>query len=366
MSGPLEGLRVVEIGEGPAVAYAGRNFADMGADVVKIEPPEGDLMRRWPGPEVEGAPAVFHAFHRGKASVVLDLTDTAGRAAARDLLMAADACIDGTPEGVARELAPDAPGLVVGRMTGYGEGDHTPIHEATAQAGAGWIATNGRPDFEAVRSGLPMVSHSAGASLAHAMIASLAAREDDGQGEDVEVALFDQATTLTYHYSMQYMINGERPMRVGNGSPAAAPLGVFTAADGEFQMTVAGDRVWKRFCENMLERPDLVEHPDFARNSDRAKNKTALLALLEPIFESQPRDYWIEKMRAGGVPGGPIRSIAEAVTAPESVERRLIVDAAAGGGVPAIRNPVRFSETPLADPTPAPRLGANTSWRQTR
>lgn len=360
MSGPLEGLRIVEIGEGPAIAYAGRNFADLGADVVKIEPPAGDALRRWPGPEVLGAPAAFHALNRGKSSMVLDLGDDGDRARLALLLRAADGVIDGTAEGVARQLAPaaDVPGLVVGRLTPYGDGvaTETPVHDATIQAESGWMANNGRPDFDPVRSGLHMPSQSAGASVVHAMLACLTAREDDGQGEDIDLALYDQAFVLCYHYAMQFMVNGERPKRYGNGSPAAEPLQVFEAADGEFQMTVAGDRVWKRFVENVLERPDLLEDPRFAVNADRVANREALYAVIKPIFKTESRDHWIEKMRAGAVPGGPIRSIAEAVTAPESVERGLIVDAEAGGGVPAIRNPLRFRDTPIADPRPGPRL----------
>ncbi len=359
MSGPLEGLRIVEIGEGPAVAYAGRNFADLGAEVVKVEPPEGDAMRRWPGPSADGAPAVFHALHRGKASLVLDLEDPGDRTTLAALLEQADGAIDGTPDGVVRVLLPDAP-LVVGRVTPYGDGVDAVelVHDATIQAESGWLSINGRSDFLPVRSGLHMPSAAAGASVVQAMLASLTAREDDGEGEDVDVALYDQSVVLCYHYAMQFLVNGARPTRYGNGSPAAAPLGVFAAADGEFQMTVAGERVWKRFCENMVEMPELMSDPRFATNSGRVANIDALFEILLPLFKSMPRDHWIDKMRAGGVPGGPIRDLAEAVTAPESVERGLIVDAAAGGGVPSIRNPMRFRQTPLGDPRPAPALGA--------
>lgn len=363
MTGPLEGLKIVEIGEGPAVAYAGRNLADMGAEVVKVEPPEGDAIRRWPGPVLEGAPAVFHVLHRGKGSIVLDRHDASDRETLRRLFMAADAVIDGTPEGAARNLAPEAsaPGLIVARVTPYGDGvdPDAPSHDAVIQAESGWLAINGRPDFDPARCGFPMPSICAGASAAQAVLAALTAREDDGQGEDIDVAVYDQAVVISYHYAMQFMINGQRPVRHGNGSPAAEPLGVFAASDGEFQMTVAGERVWKRFVENVLEQPELLDDPRFATNADRVANKAEMMALLHPLFKSQSRDAWIEKMKAGSVPGGPIRSIEEAVRAPESVERGLIVTAEAGGGVPSVRNPIRFSETPIGDPRPAPALGAS-------
>lgn len=362
MSGPLAGLKIVEIGEGPAVAYAGRNFADLGAEVVKVEPPAGDEMRRWPGPEIVGAPAVFHALNRGKASLVLDLATDAARARLAGLLAVADGAIDGTAEGIVRALAPAAaaPGLVVARMTPYGDGvaPETPAHDATVQAESGWMANNGRPDFDPVRSGLHMPSAAAGASAVHAMLAGLIAREDDGQGEDIDLALYDQAVVISYHYAMQFLVNGERPKRYGNGSPAAEPLQVFEAADGEFQMTVAGDRVWKRFAENVLEQPELVGDPRFASNADRVANRDVLYEIIVPLFKTETRAHWIEKMAAGGVPGGPIRSIDEAVASPESRERGLIVSAEAGGGVPSIRNPLRFRDTPLDDPRPGPGLDA--------
>ncbi len=361
MTGPLAGMKIVEIGEGPAIAYAGRNFADLGADVVKIEPPEGDAMRRWPGPVILDAPAAFHALHRGKASIALDLALPADRATLRALLLAADGAIDGTPEGIVRQLAPaaEATALVVGRLTPYGDGvdPDVPAHDATIQAESGWLSINGRPDFDAVRSGLPMPSVAAGASVVQGMLASLIARCDDGEGEDVDVALYDQSVVISYHYAMQFLVNGERPKRWGNGSPAAQPLGVFEASDGEFQMTVAGDRVWRRFAENVLERTDLIDHPDYARNSGRVANLDALMDIIIPLFKTRPRAHWIAKMQAGSVPGGPIRTLDEAVVAPESVERGLIVSAEAGGGAPSIRNPMRFRDTPLATPRPAPRLG---------
>jgi len=370
MSGPLAGLKIIEIGEGPAVAYAGRNFADLGAEVVKIEPPEGDAIRRWPGPVIQDAPAAFHALNRGKFSLVLDVQTVNGQEALAALLSKADAAIDGTPEGRVRQLAPEvsANQLVVGRVTPYGDDVATdvPANEATIQAESGWLAINGRPDFDPVRSGLPMASVSAGASVVQAMLASLIAREDDGQGEDIDVALYDQAVAISYHYAMQFMVNGERPSRFGNGSPAAQPLGVFEASDGEFQMTVAGDRVWKRFVLNVLEQPELLEHPDYALNSNRVANKDALLAMITAFFKTQSRDHWIKKMQAGSVPGGPIRNIDEAIVAPESVERGLIVSAEMGGGVPSIRNPIRFRDTPLATPKPGPRLGASKiDWETT-
>lgn len=361
MSGPLEGMKIIEIGEGPAVAYAGRNLADMGADVVKIEPPEGDGMRRWPSIEVAGAPAVFHALHRGKASLVLNLAELGERKTLAALLKAADGVIDGSPHGIARALAPerDAPHLVVARISPYGDdvAADLPAHDATIQAESGWMSTNGRGDEPAVRSGLPMPSVAAGASAVQAMLAALIAREDDGEGEDIEVALYDQALVISYHYAMQFMINGKRPQRVGNGSPAASPLGVFEASDGEFQMTVAGDRVWKRFVENVLEQPEMLDDPRFLDNSARVVNVEDLMGIIIPLFKTNTRAHWITKMQSGGVPGGPIRNLDEAASAPESVERGLVVSAEQGGGVPSIRNPMRFRDTPLADPKPGPLLG---------
>lgn len=362
MSGPLEGLKIVEIGEGPAVAYAGRNLADMGAEVVKVEPRSGDAMRQWPGPTIDGAPAVFHALNRGKASIVLELSKAADRQTLASLLTHADGAIDGTTAGDVRLLCPEAqaPGLVVARVTGYGDGidAEIPWHEATMQAESGWLAINGRPDFDPVRSGLHMASAAAGASAVQAMLAALVAREDDGKGDDADVAVYDQAVIISYHYAMQFLVNGARPKRYGNGSPAAQPLGVFQASEGEFQMTVAGDRVWKRFAEHVLERPDLIDDPRFAENGGRVQHLDELMGMLIPLFKTQTRDHWIEKMKAGNVPGGPIRDIDEAISCPESVERGLVVSAEDGGGAPSIRNPMRFRDTPLADPRPAPALGA--------
>ena len=366
MTNILSHITVLELAGGVAGPSAAQTLGDFGARVIKIEPPSGDPVRHWPGPRLEcGDSAAFLALNRNKESVVLDLTSGSGRSAVRSLAVKADIIVaddDLGPTGLDySSLHPDNPGLVYALIDPTLP-DGTKGRDALHQAASGYGAINGMPEGPPAKAGLPMIELSAANSLVQAVLAALFAKEDSGKGQQVTVGLFRNAVAMSYFYGLAYQITGDPPKRFGNGSPAAAPLGVFQASDGPLQMTLGGERVWRKFVENIVERPEWLTDERFSTNSARVAHRAEITAAVEAIFATQPRDTWVDAMRAGGVPGGPIRTIGEAVDSGEVQERGLVgtTQHSSGRAVPVAFNPIRFEETPVRTPHGAPLLGEHT------
>ncbi|MCA8927515.1 MAG: CoA transferase [Alphaproteobacteria bacterium] len=370
MASILDGITVADFTAGVAGPAATQMLGDLGATVIKVEPPGGDPVRAWPGPRLtNGDSAAFLALNRNKRSLVLDLATESGQRAARTLAGRADvAVIDSPDEAMAAlGLGADALRAAAPRLIHAAIDPTLPDgsvgRDALHQAASGWGAISGLPEGPPAKSGLPMMELTAANSLVQAILAALIAREESGTGQAVSVGLFRNALAMTYFYGMNYRISGDPPTRHGNSSPAAAPIGVFQASDGPLQMTLGGERVWRKFVDAIVHRADWLDDPRYATNSARVQNKAALVAEIEQAFATQPRDQWVEAMRGAGVPGGPIRTIGEAVDSPEVRERGLVGTAphTAAGEIPVVLNPIRFAATPVRSPQGAPLLGEHTA-----
>ncbi len=369
----LEGIRVLDFTRVIAGPLCTMTLGDLGAEVVKVESPAGgDDTRFYGAAKLGGETAFFMTYNRNKKSLVLDLASEEGRAIALSLAEKADVLVENFSTGVMERhgLGYDAvkarnPRIVYCSISAYGRTGPSaarPGYDPVVQAESGFMSITGSPDREPLRTGIPMIDVTTGLAAGQAVLAALYAREETGQGQFVEVPLFDTAVAMTFHFGMAYLVSGENPERVGNSSPAAQPIGVFHASDGPFQLTIAGERVWKKLVSDVLQRPDLLSHPDFAVNQARVANQTALREILDDIFAGDTRDSWVARMRAAGVPAGPIRTIAEAVESPEVKERKLTGDAphASAGSAPYIRNSMRLSGTPIREAFGAPLLGQHT------
>ncbi len=366
----LDGIVVLDLTSGVAGPAATQTLGDLGADVIKVEPPSGDPVRRWPGPQLAcGDSAAFLALNRNKRSIVLDLAAAEARAAMQVLAAKVDVVAVDSPPDTLVELGLDAGALQgLNKRLVYAEidprlPDGSVGRDALHQAASGWGGMSGLPEGPPAKAGLPMIELTAANVLVQAVLAALYAREDSGEGQAVTVGLFRNALAMTYFYGLNYRISGNAPARHGNGSPAAAPLGVFQAADGPLQMTLAGERVWRKFVDSIAKRPEWLADQRFATNSNRVLNKEVLMAEIDRMFATQPRDHWVDAMRAAGVPGGPIRTIGEAVDSPEVRQRDLVGTAphSAAGEVPVVKNPIRFAETPVRAARGAPLLGEHTA-----
>ncbi len=230
------------------------------------------------------------------------------------------------------------------------------------QAETGFMSLNGYPDQPGVRSGPAVMDISTGMMAAIAVLGGIAARERTGRGQQVEVSLYDTATLMLGFHALNYLATGQNPTRFGNRSMDSAPTGVFNAADGPLYIACANDRTYRRLVTDVFERRDLVEHSQFATNAARVANREELTEVIERILTGNSCEYWADKMQRAGVPAGPVRTIAGAFQSSDMAERALAtsIPHPTAGQIPNIGSPLKFNDTPLADPVAAPTLGQHT------
>ena len=371
MSTALEGIRVADFSHVIAGPFCTMILADMGAEVIKIEPPEGDASRSWQPPDLAGESTAFLSYNRNKQGVVLNLTSEEGRRVARDIVACADILVENFATGVMQRMGFDYPAmekinprLIYCSISGYGRTGAfagRASFDQIVQAESGFMSLNGFPDREPLRTPLPVIDFTTGMFAAHAILAALYARERSGRGQYVEVAMFDNAFSLTAYFTMNYLITGEIPPRFANRSLIAAPIDMYDAADGKFYMTVASERVWRKLLKTLENPPELLVG-DYANSSLRLQNQARLKEILQRFFSRASVAEWMQRLHAAGVPAGRIRNLAEAVNSPEAKERRVLGTAphSKAGEVPNMRLPFVLAGTPLIAPRGAPVLGEHT------
>ncbi len=371
---PLQGLRVVDFSHFIAGPFATMMLADMGADVIKIEAPDrGDDFRQYP-PMIPafGGGAPFVWTNRNKHSVALNLKTPEGLAVARELAAKADVVVENFSTGVIERLGlgyetlrAGNPGLVYCSISAYGrEGayaDRTGF-DPIAQAESGFIRMNGYPDREGVRTLSPVMDISTAMMASNAILGALLARSRTGKGQAVEVALFDNAFQMTGYAPLQQIFTGKEPVRPGTTSPDTCPSGAFNASDRAFLINCGNTQIFQRLMGQVVELPKVAEDPAYATNKDRVARRDELFAILQDAFGKQPWAYWQTRLREAGVPSGELRSVSDAIRSPEAREREIVtrIPHPELGWIPNIALPIRYSDTPLADPVPAPRVGEHT------
>lgn len=371
MSAALEGIRVADFSHVFAGPYCTMILADMGAEVIKIEPPKGDATRGFTPPDLGGESPAFLSMNRNKKGVVLDLGTDEGRQIAREIIARADILTENFATGVMQRLGLDYdalaalnPRLIYCSISAYGRSGRFADragYDPVVQAESGLMSLNGFSDGEPHKTAMAMIDITTGMFAAHAILAALYARVASGCGQFIDVPLFDNAACLGSYQTMNYLASGVNPERLGNNSPVVAPVDLFNAQDGRFFMTIGGDNVWQKLV-NALGAPAELQTADYNTNSARLQNEPKLKLILQRLFGQAPLAQWMERLRAAGVPAGPVRSIAEAVDSPEMKERRIIGTAphTTVGTVPNLRLPMAMSGTPLIAPRGAPVLGEHT------
>ncbi len=366
----LAGIRVADFSHFLAGPVCSMILGDLGADVIKIEKVEGgdDFRRLLPAvSSTEGAPFVWG--NRNKRSIALDLKDPDGARIARDIVSRSDILVENFSTGVMGRFGLDYdamsalnPRLIYCSVSAYGR-DGPLMDRAgfdpVAQAESGYMSMNGYPTDPGMRSGPSIIDMSTGMMASNAVLAALFARERYGFGQFIDCVLFDQAVTMVGFHATNYLVSGVVPPRFGNDSRDTVPTGAFATADGSLYIACANDRTWHRLAVQAMNRPDLADHPDFVTNRMRVRNRDRLLGILGAIFATDTRLNWSARLRAAGVPGGPINTLAEAFNSDQMKARGLVssLPHAGGGTVPNIALPFRLSGTPLADPVAAPTLG---------
>ncbi|MGA7811284.1 CaiB/BaiF CoA transferase family protein [Bradyrhizobium sp.] len=369
----LDGLLVVDFTRVVAGPACTQTLADFGAEVIKIENPDGgDDTRAYEHAEIGGESAAYLSLNRNKRGIALDLAVPEARDVARALMSRADVVVENFSGGVMTKfgldytsIAPANPRLVYCSISAYGrKGPFAlrPGFDPITQAESGFMSLNGFPDGPPVRTGPPIVDMATGMSACNAILLALIARDRLGKGQHVEVALFDIAMAMTGFYGMAYLISGANPGRFGNSPNGSPTVGVYEASDGPLYMACANDRLYRRLVTEVLERPDLITDPEFATRKARTANREKLRAIIASIFAGDQLETWMAKMKKANIPVGYLRTVEQGFNAPEARERHRLsqIPHPTAGLIPNIETPLTMGLTPSVDPTAAPLLGEHT------
>jgi crotonobetainyl-CoA:carnitine CoA-transferase CaiB-like acyl-CoA transferase len=373
MTGPLRGVRVIELAHVMAGPVAGLMLADMGADVIKVEKPAGDDVRGSVPPTIAGEPAAFMMMNRNKRGIVLDLKRPPHLEALKAMLRTADVVIENFRKGTMEKLGlgwetlrAENPRLIYAAISGFGRtGPYAerPGFDLIAQGMSGLMSITGEgPGRPPCKVGPPVSDITAGILLAMGICAALHRRAETGEGQLVETSLFEAAITHTYWQSAIAFATGRDPEPMGSAHPLNAPYQAFRTADGWINIGAATQRNWERLL-GILGEPELAEDPRFRTNTDRMANRPALEQALNAIFERRPTEVWMELLEQGGFPAGPVLTISEMHANPQTRARGMVVasEHPIAGRVETIGLPVKFGTTPGAVRGPAPVLGQHTA-----
>lgn len=369
----LEGIKVLDLSRVLAGPWCTQTLADLGAEVWKIEEPtKGDDTRSWMPPEIGGESTYFLCCNRSKQSVALDLKDPGGREVVRRLAERADVLVENYRKGALErfglgyeELAAVNPRLIYCSISGYGRtGSRAdePGYDFAIQAESGLMAVTGEPDGPAMKHGIAITDVVTGMNATQAILAALFAREKTGEGQFLDISLFDSAVALLANVGSGYLATGDEPRRYGNAHATVVPYQIFETLDGVLGLAVGNDLQFRNLCLEVLDRPDLWEDERYRTNRDRVLNRTTLIPALAEIFRTRCTADWIGLLRKSGVPAGQVRNVSQVFSSPEVAERNLVVEMpdARHGTLRLTASPLRLSRTPARAPMAPPRLGENT------
>ena len=371
MSHPLEGVRILELGQIIAGTYGSQVLSDLGAEVIKVEAPEGDLGRNPSVASYEGLSGLFLTFNRNKQSIVLNLKNAAGRQLFYELVKISDVVIDNFRPGVLERLAIDYPTLsrinpriIQCSVTGFGSaGEYKdyPALDLNIQAISGHMAITGEPGRPPVRVGIPLADLSGGIYACKGILAALFDRERTGQGRRIEISMFDTMLHLLSYIGTMWLTNGEVPKPPGSAHDYSVPWQAFATADGYIVVATRQEIFWRKLC-TVLEHPDLAGDARFADNTSRVKHRDVLVPRLEQIFRTRTVADWLARLRAADVPAAPVNNVDAAFSEPPVKEREMIVeyDHPQVGKVRLPGNPIKMSDMSGTISRPAPMLGEHT------
>ena len=370
---PLAGTRVIDLTQAMAGPFCTMNLADMGADVIKIEPPgEGEPTRREAAVQKNGVSGSFMAVNRGKRSLTVDLKHPDGAAIVKRLARTADVFVQNYRPGMVQrfgigpdDLAAENPRLVYCSVSGFGATGpyaHRGGYDLIAQGMSGIISVTGDEDGPPAKAGLPVSDLAAGLFAAYGVLAALEHRDRTGEGQHVDTSLFEAAMALTVWESTEHWATGRTPTRLGSAHRLTAPYQAIRAADGYFTVGANNDKLYQACCR-AIERADLIQDPRFAARDDRLRHRAALVAEIEKTTMAESRAHWLARLDAAGVPCGPINTYPETLADPHTLARNLVVDLVhpLAGPIKALGVPVKLSETPGAVERAAPLVGEHTT-----
>ena len=366
----LEGIRVLDVAQVMAGPFCAMQLCDMGADVIKVEPPEGDPTRQM---GVRGGldSAGFAALNRGKRAIVLDLKSVAGRHAFERLAARTDILIENFRPGVMRALGLDYsalaapnPRLIYASISGYGQtGPDAPKggFDLVAQGVSGLMSVTGEPGGPPVKSGVPITDLGAGLFALAAVLAALHHRHRSGRGQYIDTSLVEAGLALSVWEAAEYFAEQVTPQAQGSAHRFLAPYQAIRCSDGYITIGAGTDRLFAALCD-LVGHGDWTSEEAFATAAARVRNRAALVDRIEAITSRHTRAHWLEQLEARAIPCGPINTYAEAFADPHTKARAMIaeLDHPTLGRIPTLGSPIKMSETPPVVGAHVPRLGEHT------
>lgn len=377
---PLQNIRVLDITRALAGPYCTMMLGDLGADIVKVERPKsGDESRGW-GPPFVGEPygpyagesAYFIAANRNKRSITVNIQTAEGQEIVRRLAGVSDVLVENYRTGDLDKLGLGYedlhrlyPKLIYCSISGYGRtGPYAdrPGYDAIIQAEGGMMSLTGPADGTPSRVGIPIIDITAGMFASSAILAGLRARDLTGEGQLIDISLFDAHIALLTNAASNYLVGGEPPRRLGNAHPNIAPYEAFPARDGWLVVGAANEKQWQTLC-GIINRADLQTDPRFASNSQRVANRPALLEELNRVFSQRDVQAWLDELMRAGLPCAPINTLPQVFDHPQTQARQMTLETEhpTAGKVRVTGFPYKFSETPAEIHAPPPTLGQHTN-----
>ena len=364
---PLAGLKVLELARVLAGPWAGQILADLGADVIKVESPEGDNTRIWGPPWVEHGgettSAYYHACNRGKRGMTADFRKGDDLDRVRKLAQGADVVLENfKPGGLAKfgldyeTLSGANRGLIYCSITGFGQDGprrDEPGYDFVIQAMSGFMALTGEPNGDPMKMGISISDLSCGLWAANAVQAALLMRHRTGKGQWIDMSLLDCSVGLLANQAMSYLVTGQNPPRMGNAHAQVSAYGVFPTADGQIVLAPANDALFRKLL-TLLDRGDLLDEDRFATNARRVENRAEVDALIAESTSGWSRDDLLAACAKAGIPAGPINSIEEVFSDPQTSARGMRIEPE---GMLGVRSPFVFSDAELAIDKPSPTKG---------
>jgi len=375
---PLNGIRVLDLSRVLAGPYCTMVLGDLGADVIKVESPEGDETRGWGPPFAEGESAYYLCINRNKRSIIVDFKTDEGRAILHTLIKRSDVLVENFRPGTLARSALDFeaasvinPSLIYCSMTGFGQTGplrDKPGYDFMIQAMSGLMSITGEPDGEPMKVGVAVADLFAGQNAVIAILAALQVRTQTGRGQHLDISLFDSQLGMLANVASNYLISGNLPKRYGNAHANIVPYQSFEASDSWFVVAVGNDKQFERLCEvigstGMLrDNLELVNDARFSLNSRRVENRDELIAILKPVFLRRTSGEWLSALESAGIPCGPINTLDKVFAEPQVEAREMLIemDHPIIGKLSLVGSPLKFSEAPVGYKLPPPRLGEHT------
>jgi CoA:oxalate CoA-transferase len=370
---PLGGLRVLDMTQVLSGPFGTQIMADLGAEVIKLEPPQGDLARAMQPHFIDADSVYFVSLNRNKRSIAVDLKTAEGVALVRRLASRCDVVVENNRPGVLDRLglrAADArkenPRLIWCAISGFGQDGpyrDKPAYDMIVQALSGGMSLTGEPTGRPVRAGIPIGDIAAGMYAVIAILAALERRHRTGEGETIDISMLDcQAAMLTYQAA--YFLHARKvPARQGSGHDSIPIYRGFTGGDGkDFVVCAITEGNWQALCR-VLAKPELPRDPRFATNRDRYQNRMALWAILEESFKARPAAEWVARLEGESIPVAVVNTLDQVVADPQIVHRHMVTELTAPDGRHAkvMGNPIALADSPPAETRMAPRLGEDTA-----